>query len=112
MASPGGADVQHADRAEAPGPARRTAASPPETSAVSVLQYCGPIRAARAQDDIAAGHERDAAGGISFSPAFASRLDVDLISAVPYRRICRALWEVARPKSVRRYDNPVRKVCE
>src|SRR6059058_67815 len=108
MASPGGADVQHADRAEAPGPARRTAASPPQTSAVSVFPYRRPIRAARSQDDLAAGHERDAVVGTSFRPDLASSPDVDPISAVPYRRICRALLALAaRPKSFLPDQNPV-----
>src|SRR5712671_353616 len=87
MAAAGGADVQHADRVEAPGPARRTAASPPQTSAVSVFQYGRPIGAARSQDDLAAVHEHDTLGGISFRPYIASSLEVELISAVPYRRI-------------------------
>src|SRR5688572_4999874 len=99
MAAPGGADVQHANRAEAPSLARRTAASPPQTSAVSVFQYGGSIGAARSQGDTAAGHERDSAGRISISHDLASGLGLDLTSAVPYRRICRALLEEKRARN-------------
>src|SRR5712671_3850700 len=111
MAAAGGADVQHADRVEAPGPARRTAASPPQTSAVSVFQYGRPIAAARPQDDLAAVHEHDTLGGISFRPYIASSLEVELISAVPYRRICRALLEERRDRNRRAGPNPVHRVC-